>query len=202
MTIYPTLASQQGLGEFKQVFRWDLTFGPEFQSKIVAKADASFKIDVERLMLSCQSAEEPLKDLELAVAELRGVRSHQAGIANLNGEITFTFLDTMDNNIMNTVETWSNLEYMSSEASYAVANTVDDGTSWGSAKAPNEYKLLRGCKIFRLDGQKKRKYGIELLGVMYKSHNKGGSLESGSSEISKPQITLAYDGWVRLKTAN
>lgn len=206
MTTFPTLNNVQTLGEFKQVFRWDINFEAVMDKMPDWKTDTGTPIantitDFAKFNLSCQSAEEPKKDIEYALAELRGVKINQAGIGTVNGEIPFTFLDTMDNMVMDVFDIWMNAAYNTSKSG-AEAVTMD-AKQWGGAlsqgatAAMPDYKV-NGIKIYRLNGRMKRVYGIELVGASPRSFTRGGTLESRSSEISKPQITLVFDGWFRI----
>ena len=208
---FPTIKAAQTLGEFKQVFRWDIDFSvvastyPKWRTDTGTTIAAS-AIDASLLSLTCQSTEEPVKDIEYARADLRGTTIFQAGIGNVSGELPLTFLDTMDNLVMDLFEVWANAAFNTSNAAAKEAVNQEKGAGWanalsnGNAKQMPEYKI-NALNIYRLDGRLKKWYGCSLNGVSAKRFTRGGSLESRSSEISKPQLILQYDAWWRIPVA-
>lgn len=182
----PTLSSQTTIGEIKQVFRWNIVIPANAALAGVAVTD------LERMCLMVQSFDEPSKDLEIAVANLRGVEWNQAGIARVRGEINFTILDNVG-----TTGLMSSQEIIDTLGNLCYDTDNPTGDDWGISRAPDQYKIPN-IQIYRLSGDRTEVGGFNLYNSMFRS-TKGSGYESGSSELAKIRFTLSFDAWYRLK---
>lgn len=190
------------IGEIKQNFHWDIDFQGLFDLSFVNKL--TVKQEIDKFTFMCESVDLPRKDINWVQTSLRGVDFKVAGKAEMSGELTFTFIDNVDNVTENIFHDWGNIIFNTFGGNFSSAITeLEDTSKWGAALAPyqgdatnsspDEYKC--DLIIYRLNAAKKRIQKYTLFGCGYVSYDPGGTLSGNDSEMSRPSITISYDTW-------
>lgn len=185
----PNLKDLQSLGEIKQNFRWNIDFA-NLSKKLKITNDPNFK----KIAYACESVDLPKKSIEYNLVNIRGIIAKQPGYAITNGEITFTFIDNVDNIVEDMIYNWSNLISDTTKKSYD--NTSNNNNSiYLSGKNSNEYKC--DLPIYRLNAARKIITKYTLIGCSFMNYDPGASLSGGDSEMSRPTLTISYDTWYK-----
>jgi hypothetical protein len=162
----PQLDQIRGLPDFASLYRWNLIFD-KFPTGIAAP-------NSEALNLRCVSATIPKVTGATFPLIIRGQETINPGRWNTSGTITLTFIETVDNVVLNFIQNWRS-------AVWAM------NTGVGVTKA----ELLAIIRLERLDrsDNRIREYKLE---AFISDYEPGGDLAAEGDTIS-PTITLAYD---------
>ena len=162
----PTLDNIRGLPDFASLYRWNLYFENTVGGFPVPNS--------QELNLRCVSASLPKVTGATFPLIIRGQETINPGRFNTSGTITLTFVETVDNVVLDFIQSWR-------EACWEMNIGV------GRTKA----ELLVIVRLERLDRQDKpvREYKLEAFLADYDA---GGDLAAEGDTIN-PTITLAYD---------
>lgn len=163
----PTVENIRGLGDFQTLFRWDLSF--------VKFPNIGTYPGSESLNFRCQSTTMPKTTNQKIKNSIRGNYTYQPGIQEYDGQITLTFIETVDNTVKNMIRAWRE----------AVWNT---NTGASGSKADVEGTLL----LTLLNNQDQPIWPITLIGAFLEDHDLG-QLESEASDSMKPTLIFSYD---------
>jgi hypothetical protein len=162
----PSLDNIRGLPDFASLYRWNLIFDQP-PSGIAAPT-------TEELNLRCTSATIPKVTGSAFPISIRGHKTQNPGIWDTSGTIVLTFIETVDNKVLNFIQSWSNACWE--------MNT-------GISKTKSELTAI--VRLERLDRQDNpvREYKLE---AFLSDYSPGGDLGADGDTLS-PTITLSYD---------
>ena len=163
----PTLDNIRGLPDFASLYRWNLIFDTP-PSGIAAPT-------TEELNLRCMSATIPKATGNEFPITIRGHKTRNPGIWDTSGAITLTFIETIDNKVLDFIKNWREACW---ETNTGVSRTKQD--------------LIAIIRLERLDRQDNpiREYKLEAFLSDYTS---GDDLVAEGGESFNPSITLTYD---------
>jgi len=164
----PTLDSIRGLPDFASLYRWNLFFD------ILPAGVPAPKGGTEGLNLRCVSATVPRVTGATFPLIIRGQETINPGRWNTSGEITLTFIETVDNAILDFIQDWR-------------TSCWEMNLGTGSTKTDLEARI----RLERLDraDQIIRRYEFQAFLAAY---DPGGDL-AAEGDTMNPTITLAYD---------
>ena len=162
----PTLDQIRGLPDFASLYRWELIFD-RFPTGIAAPG-------TEALNLRCVSSTLPKVTGATFPMIIRGQETINPGRWNTSGTITLTFVETVDNLVLNFITSWR-------QAVWAM------NTGVGLTKV----ELLAVIRLVRMNRSdvRIREYKLEAFPSDYDT---GGDLAAEGDTIN-PTLTLAYD---------
>jgi len=164
----PTLEQIRSLPDWASRYRWNLIFD-SFPTGITAPS-------TDRLNFQCVSAGVPKKTGGTFETSLRGWTLINPGIWKTSGTITLTFIETIDNLILNFLQAWN-------EAAWAMA----------TGQAATKNGLTAVVRLERLDRNDARVRQYKMK-VIIADYDPGGDLDDASTD-TRPTITLAYDSF-------
>lgn len=195
----PSLKTMQRVGEFHQLFRWDIDIS-QIATLPLTQGGYTGNLDLDRITYQCESVDQPKKTIQSAEGNFRGVKIKQGGIPDFGGTIPFTFVESVDHAVSEMFNAWGNIVAQTKEDSEG--NNAEGIDSWLSSVGPG-YGADGGYKcdimIYRLNGRKQRVYGLKLLGCYYEDTDPGGTLGSDSGDFSRPVLTLSFDAFVPIR---
>lgn len=162
----PSIEQLRNLGDLATVYQWNLNF-ITFPT-VVASPSA------EDLNLRCISTTVPTKGEDKQELKLRGHTIYQPGQANYGNELTFTFVETVDNKIATFLANWHE----------ACVNTI---TGVHSLKSEVQCDIL----IERLNRQDVAIWGYTIIGCFLGTYTHG-DLSDANDQV-KPTLTISFD---------
>jgi len=158
----------RALPDYAPVFRWNVFF-----VSLPAIGVAGFLL-ADALNLRCESSEIPTATNQSMDIIIRSHKVKQPGKLDYSGQITLTFIETVDNSIHLLLKGWREL-------------------IWGtrSGKALSKENVEATILLQRLDNENKAVWQYLLKGVVLNNPN-FGNLDS-SSEVMRPSVTFDYD---------
>lgn len=158
----------RNLGHFATLYQWDFIFAKP--------PNLGSYPDTRALNFRCVSAELPVMQGQSIDIFVRGHHIRQHGIYDYTHNMTFMFVETLDNVISNFLRTWR-------EACWEV-ETGNQGL-----KQDVEATVI----LHRLDNQKAPIWKYEVFGCFIESYDPGGQLDAQNSDAVRPSITISYD---------
>lgn len=162
----------RALPDYAQVTRWDINF-----VTLPAVGALGFPL-ADSLNFRCSSVEIPKTTNQKFPVSVRGHKTFHSGIQDYGNTMTLTFNETVDNTLFNFVKAWRELIWSSRQ-----------GQSF--SKADIEATLL----ITLLDNQDNVRSKYTVYGCFLEADD-FGTLDSETSDIIRPSLTLSYDFYV------
>jgi hypothetical protein len=134
--------------------------------------------DSSELNIRCETSEIPKRTQNVQVNNIRGHAVRQVTNTEYAGQLTLTFIETVDNKILKFLQSWR-------EACYQTK------TGNGNFKADTEAKI----RLERLDTQNNPIYEYVLIGCLCQDTTDGATLSGGGGggEAIKPELIVSYD---------
>lgn len=159
----------RSLPDFQAVYKWDLQF-----LQLPAVGPFGFPL-AEGLNLRCESSSLPSTSNQKIEIYQKGHKVFQPGINEYNGTIELTFTETVDNYISKFILAWREMIW---------------ATRSGSSFDKNDVEAV--VQIVRLNQQDEAIWQYNLKGVFLEAYELG-TLESATSDIMRPSVTLSFD---------
>jgi hypothetical protein len=169
MALRPTMDEVRGMGDFAQVFRWSFSLS-------VPPRGIAAPPDIAELNLRCESTDMPKKTGQSTELNIRGHKIRRPGIHTPNVPITITFVETVDNKIMQFIKDWRELCWQT-----------------GSGVQAAHSDLIATVDIILLDNNDLPRWKYTLKGAFIEDFSPGNTLDGSTSDFLKPQIMLSYD---------
>jgi len=167
--VRPNLEALRNLGNFTQSFRWYV----EFES--LPSALGSFSSD--DINFRAESTGLPKLATTSSEIQIRGHKVKQPGIAEYQGPITLTCIETIDNKIASFVKAWKELCWQTEEGS--------------TGKTQNMADLQAVMRITRLDNMDQPIWWYKLFGC-YLESTEYGDLDGTTADPFKPALSITY----------
>ncbi len=168
----PSLEQIRALGNFTQLFRWNIEFEQAPQAVLgVVNDDLNYRADsVDGL---------PKIDATSVEILIRGHKKKQVGIADYGNTITIVFFETTDNKISVMKESWENACW--------------DKTGGSTGTTANQKELEGTLVIIRLNNLDEPIARYKLIGCYPEAQDAGGTLDGATADPLKPSMTFSFD---------
>lgn len=164
-----TLDQLRSLPDYAELTRWDLTF-----ASIPVAASGDFPLSDE-INLRCESSTIPKSTNEKIEVRHKGLRVYQNGISLPDGQITLTFNETVDAKIKQMIKAWRDAVY-----------------DFKSGKGGNKVDVVCNIILDQLNKEDSAIWRYTLKGCFIEDYDLS-TLDSSSSDIQRPSITISYD---------
>ncbi len=169
-----TLTRIRSLSDFQPAYRW------EMRIPALGLLGEVLGLGQEDLNLRCVSADLPTLSNQEVEVTVQGHRITRPGPADYGGEVTLTFVETVDPKVLPFFYYWQQLAWVAGLG----------------AQLPSEAYLLQ-VHLILLDGLGRGTQQFTLFDCWVGSTN-FGSLDSESADVQRPEVTLKYDYFVWL----
>ncbi len=166
-----TLDQLRSLPDYAELTRWNLVF-----ATIPIAASGAFPVS-EDINLRCESSTIPKATNEKIEVRHRGLRVYQNGITLPEGQITLTFNETVDATIKKLAKAWR--------------EAVHD---FKTGKGGKKVDIVATLILEQLDKQDNVTWRYTLKGCFLETAD-FGTLDSASSDIMRPSLTISYDSY-------
>ena len=129
----------------------------------------------EALNLRCETVDLPKPANQKIEVNTRGHKTFQNGLSDFGNSTTITFNDTVDNVVFNFIKAWREI-------------TRDFRTGKQFSKSEVEAIIV----VTQYDANDNAIRAWELVGCLWESDD-FGSLDSSSSDIARPSLTISFD---------
>jgi len=171
MTTRPSIEQIRNVGNFTQMFRWNVEF-EKFPNLVSGPGSEAINFRAESVTI-------PKLDPNAVEINLRGHKVKQPGIATYGNQITLTCVETVDNIIAQFIHDWREKCWES-----------DNG---GTGKTHYKSELEATILITRLDNMDQPIWIYKLFGCFLETNEAGGDLGGDSADPLKPQLVLSFD---------
>jgi hypothetical protein len=161
--------SVRSLPNFQTVYKWDLQF-----TQLPAVGPLAFPLS-QGLNIRCESTTLPNTANQKIEIYQKGHKVFQNGINDYNSTIDLTFTETVDNYISKFIAAWQEMIW-----------ATRSGQSFSKAS------IEAGIIITRLNEADEPIWEYNLKGVFLETYDLG-TLDSATSDVMRPNVTLSYD---------
>lgn len=165
----PSVDGIRKLGNFTQIFRWNVSF---------EKIPNGISISSEDINFRAESSTVPTLTGTSTEIVIRGNKVRQPGIHGYNSPITLTLMETVDNKIANFIKEWREKCWKISEGSAGVSENKDE--------------LEAVIVLTRLNNKDEAIWRYKLIGC-YLEGAERGDLDAQTADPMKPALAIAYD---------
>lgn len=164
----PKIEEIRSLGDFQTAYRWtlEMTRDPSFLQGL----------GKTKLNLLCESVTLPKLSIGHFDTMIRGHNVRSPGIAKYNNELTFSFVETINNDIRQFISNWREAIWKSNE---------------GKSQALKS-ELQAEFTITQLDNQDNGVWKYTLIGCTLADYD-FPQIDGTTSDSWKPTITISYD---------
>ena len=163
----PRIDDLRTIQQLALTYKWSLEF-TKFPSGVATSIDSNF------LNMMCETANIPKETPSIITINQRGARVNYPGITNASGNISLTFIETVDQSVMKFLTAWRKACY-------------DAKTGLSLTKGEVEAIIT----LYLLDNQNSPTYKYKLVGCILEDYTP--STLSNEADFMKPSITVHYD---------